>query len=139
MDRDAKVNRLAGDHAETMLAHHEAHGYYRTALRLANEPADERVAAHVHAQMGTVLRASGHYVEAIEELDRAVELYQALDDVDAVARITATIVDVQSASRQTEAGLLRVQPVIAIPRWSRLSKSSPRGYSGERAGLPNRC
>lgn len=112
---------LAGERAASLYAYGEAEQHYRTALDLlenVEEPADyaegedgaERahLIAEVREKLGALYKTVGRYAEAIELLDRAVQEYAAVADLEGQRRAEAHIGRVYLAMGALDEGLARL-------------------------------
>lgn len=77
---------LAGDRALAVYANREAEHHYRAALKLAETETDR---ARLLAGMGQALALQSCYEEALQTWNAAIALYQALGDIDCLARLYA--------------------------------------------------
>jgi tetratricopeptide (TPR) repeat protein len=102
----------AGDQAEAVYAHLEAERQYRTACNLARELGDQRREAEALEKLGLAVRFLVRYTQALEALEQALALYQALGDVEGQGRVLALIGHLHVDAETMEAGLARVQPFV---------------------------
>jgi adenylate cyclase len=75
---------LAADGALTAYANREAEVHYRRALELATADAQR---AHILAGLGEALHRLGQFEEAFQAMRQGIRLYQAVEDLDGVARL----------------------------------------------------
>lgn len=110
--RTLHYSLLAGDRAESGLAHEMAETHYRSALHLARELGDRPRVALACTKLGTLLRRTGHYLEALQMLDEGAAIYADLDDLNAVARATAEIARANFFRATYQEGIDRVQAIL---------------------------
>jgi len=103
---------LAGDAAEAMFAHAEAEQHYHTALELARQLGDLSRQAPIHEKLGTVLRLTGRYDQALHLLERAAGAYRTAGDLEGEARATQQIAFVHFYRGTTPQGIERVRRVV---------------------------
>lgn len=81
-----KYHTLAGDRAAAAYANHDAEGHFQSALDLVESRPDE---ADLLTQLGISKARQNKYDEAIGTWQKAIDLYQALGDIDKVAELYA--------------------------------------------------
>jgi class 3 adenylate cyclase/tetratricopeptide (TPR) repeat protein len=109
----------AGDRAADVYANDTAIGNYQEASRrLELSSGDEKSLARLDEKLGEVLRMAARYDEALEALDRAVEVYREVRDLEAVGRTTARIGMTHRMRGTLEEGIARVQPLLDLLAWS---------------------
>jgi class 3 adenylate cyclase/DNA-binding CsgD family transcriptional regulator len=100
-DRVAHHARLAGDRARDALDHVEASEFYEAALaaaeRIPDFPRAER--ARLHHLAGLMRRDNGDAEGCLSHLDRAIALYETLEDVTGVARATVDQAEARQGMR----------------------------------------
>ncbi len=87
--RALRYHILAGQQAQKLFANHEGIEHFRKALRSAEHlPAAETIAQRqqINASLGELLTSTGQYEPALEHLQEALALANALNDNDAKAR-----------------------------------------------------
>jgi tetratricopeptide (TPR) repeat protein len=103
----------AGDKAKTQHANGAAEGYYRELVRRLEELGRMQESARAHEKLGTVLATMARYDEALEILDRAVDVYRSLGDLEGEARVTAQIGSgVHAPGGTPHEGIARIQPLL---------------------------
>jgi tetratricopeptide (TPR) repeat protein len=81
----------AGDQSTAVFAYRAAEDYYRTALELAREVADEKRQAEALEKQGAAFRKLTRYGEALDSLERAAAMYRSTGDREGVARSAAQL------------------------------------------------
>jgi predicted ATPase/class 3 adenylate cyclase len=87
--RALHYHMLAGQQAQKLFANHDGIEHFRKALRCAGLLPPEETAARrqqIHASMGQLLTSTGQYEPALEHLQEALGLANALEDRDAQAQ-----------------------------------------------------
>jgi tetratricopeptide (TPR) repeat protein len=110
----------AGDEATAALSQEEAAEQYRAACKLAEELGDAPALAIARERRGRALSLLGRYQAALEELDRAGQVYRDLADVEGEARIAALAAIAWRELGRPEKGIAALEPMIA-----RVSDSPP--------------
>jgi tetratricopeptide (TPR) repeat protein len=83
---------LAGDQAAAVYAHAEAEQHYRSAIALAAELGDRAHEAETLAKLTTTFEITTRFEDAIAAGERAVRLWQTLQDREGVAAATLVLV-----------------------------------------------
>jgi len=105
----------AGDRAAAVYANEEALGHYREALRRVGEyGTDERVLARLDEKVGAVLYLVSRLDEAIAVLDRAIQTYRKVQDLEGAGRVAAVLGNALNARGTLQEGLARVEPMVAL-------------------------
>jgi tetratricopeptide (TPR) repeat protein len=106
---------LAGDQAEAVYAHTEAEGHYRAALAAARELGDAARKAEALEKLGRTLGLLGRHREAAACFERALRVYQELDDqlgeVRALAGWLEALAEV--GREQVDAAVTRARAILA--------------------------
>jgi class 3 adenylate cyclase/tetratricopeptide (TPR) repeat protein len=97
-----------GDQAEAAWSHDDAARQYDLALQAAVEIGDRAMEAVVCEKLGGLLTAVIRYAEALQMLERASQIYAALDDVEGEARTVAQMGRVHLPGGSAEAGIVRI-------------------------------
>jgi tetratricopeptide (TPR) repeat protein len=109
----------AGDRAAGVYANETAIGNYQEARRRRElSGADETGLARLDEKLGDVLATADRYDEALEVLERAVEVYREVRDLEAVARVTARIGWTHRYRGTPEEGINRIQTLLELLAWS---------------------
>jgi tetratricopeptide (TPR) repeat protein len=111
-ERALRYALLAGDQAEAVFAHEEAERQYRAVLELTREVSDQAREAEATGKLGSVLRITGRYDEALELLERAAQQYRRSGDLPGESRTIAQIGRVHARRETTEEGITRLQAAI---------------------------
>ncbi|HEU0026640.1 MAG TPA: hypothetical protein VFQ25_05945 [Ktedonobacterales bacterium] len=90
-DKAVRYLESAGDHAWSQRAHGAAEGHYREALERLERLGRLRDALRVREKLGDALYLAGRYAAALEVLERAAESYDAVGDLEGLARVTVAI------------------------------------------------
>jgi tetratricopeptide (TPR) repeat protein len=113
VDRAVRYAVRAGDEAEEVFAHRDAAEQYRTALAaIWAHGKDRAIEAQALEKLGGVLGILGQWAEAIETLERAIQVYEALEDIEGQRRAVATVGSLHAQRGTIEDGLLRLQPYL---------------------------
>jgi transcriptional regulator with XRE-family HTH domain/tetratricopeptide (TPR) repeat protein len=105
---------LAGDQAESVYAHTEAEGHYRTALELARELGDRARETEALEKLARALHILRRFNDALEIAAQGVAVCGALGDVEAEARMVWLVGWIHHFGRGTPAeGLTELAPLIA--------------------------
>jgi tetratricopeptide (TPR) repeat protein len=105
----------AGDRAAGVYANETAMSNYLEARRRLGLIGEEKSAiARVDEKLGGVLGMVGRYDEALEVLERAVEVYREVHDLEAVGRATARIGRTHRYQGTLEEGITRIQPLLGL-------------------------
>jgi tetratricopeptide (TPR) repeat protein len=123
--------KLAGDRATAHYAHSTALAYYREVVARLDRVGRRQEAAGVHEKMGAVLKTIGQYDQALLLLEQAVTIHRAAGDLEAEAHVVAVIGEVHFLAGTWEAGIGRVQQMIAA--------LEARGPSSALAALYSTC
>jgi len=109
----------AGDRASEVYANETAIENYQEARRRLELPGAEPAAlAQLDEKLGGVLATANRYDEALEPLERAVEVYRQVRDLEAVARVTARIGWTHRYRATPQEGITRIQPVLELLTWA---------------------
>jgi tetratricopeptide (TPR) repeat protein len=111
----------AGDQALSLHANAEAEGYYRELAQRLEHMGRQEVAAPAWEKLGGVLRLLAKHDQALAAYEQAITRYRVLDDVEGIGRATAQLGWVHARRGTPEAGLARVQPLLAALRESTLT------------------
>jgi tetratricopeptide (TPR) repeat protein/transcriptional regulator with XRE-family HTH domain len=106
---------LAGDQAEAAYAHQDAERHYQSARDLAHELGDQRREAEALQKLGYAVRCLGRFLQAVEVLEQALGLYQAIGEVETQGYVLALIgqLHAYAGAGTPAAGVARVQPLVA--------------------------
>jgi tetratricopeptide (TPR) repeat protein len=104
---------LAGDQAEAAYAHQDAEWHYQTARDLARDLGDQRQEAAALEQLGIAVRFLARFRQALAALEQALALYQATGEVEGQGRVLARIGHLHEIAGTPDAGVTRVQPLVA--------------------------
>jgi predicted ATPase len=129
-DRALEWTIRAGDAAEATFAHSDAEGQYLTALELARDGGDDTHEAEVLAKLGEVLRLSGRFDAAIEQLEDAWHVYDRLGDRENALYVVEQLGRVHSRRGTPQEGLERVLPVLQGLLQEGIESVSPRTAAG---------
>jgi tetratricopeptide (TPR) repeat protein len=102
----------AGDRASAQYANAEAEGYYRELVAQVEALGRIAEAARAREKLGVVLSIMARYDEALEALERAAQMYDAVGDLEGQGRVTAQIGRVHAFRGTPEEGLARLQPLL---------------------------
>jgi tetratricopeptide (TPR) repeat protein len=109
----------AGDRAAGVYANETALDNYEGARkRLELSGAAPIALAQVGEKLGGVLATLNRYDEALEVLERTVEVFRDARDLEAVARVTALIGWTHRYRGTPQEGIARIQPVLDLVTWS---------------------
>jgi tetratricopeptide (TPR) repeat protein/transcriptional regulator with XRE-family HTH domain len=103
----------AGEQAEAVYAHQDAERHYQTARDLARELGDQRREAEALEQLGLAVRFLGRFPQALEVLEQALALYQAVGDVEEQGRVLGPLGHTYVAVGPSAVGIAQVQPLVA--------------------------
>jgi len=103
----------AGDQAMAVYAHAEAERHYRTAAELAAELGDRAREATAREKLGMAIQVLGRDDEALQALEEAIVRYEALNDWEGQTHALGQVVTVHALRGTAEAGVARVQPLLA--------------------------
>ena len=103
----------AGDRAQAQAAPAAAESYYRTVVERLDGIALVGDRARVREKLGVVLATEAQYDAALVVLEQAAEAYQTLGEVESLRRTVAQIGHVHVHRGTAEAGLARLQPLLA--------------------------
>jgi tetratricopeptide (TPR) repeat protein/transcriptional regulator with XRE-family HTH domain len=120
---------LAGEQAEAAYAHQDAERHYQTARDLARELGDQRREAEALEQLSLPMHLLGRFRQALEVLEAALALYQALGEVEGQGRVLARLGHLHVYAGTPTAGVARVQPLVAPLCASGLSLSGQAALS----------
>jgi serine phosphatase RsbU (regulator of sigma subunit)/predicted ATPase/class 3 adenylate cyclase len=144
-DRSGRYLSLAGDSALAAFANQEAENHYRNALLLCESP-EKR--ASLLARLGEALFNQGKYASAAEEWQTAIKLYQAQQNQNEEARLTALASraawhagDTPGSLRIAEAGLERLHQPFDSAGFAALLHETARAryFSGDHTGVVEMC
>jgi tetratricopeptide (TPR) repeat protein/transcriptional regulator with XRE-family HTH domain len=103
----------AGDKARAQHANAAAAVHYGELVHMLEELGRTKESACAREKLGSVLATAARYDEALEILDRAVETYRSIGDLEAVARVTAEIgFSVHGPRGTPQEGINRIQPLV---------------------------
>ncbi|HEX6778853.1 MAG TPA: AAA family ATPase [Ktedonobacterales bacterium] len=119
----------AGDQAEIVYAHGEAQHHYQTALELAREVADPKGEAQAREQLGKILHIQARPDEAFAMLDESAALFERAGDSDALLRVTALIGHVYTRLPIPEAGITRLETLLAQFSSTQAKQEHARGLA----------
>jgi tetratricopeptide (TPR) repeat protein len=108
---------MAGDQAEHLFAHAEAEHQYRRALELVRESGATsivaaRLEAEVMGKLGDVLHTVARYDEALQILERAVDMYRAVGNLRGLAGTLAKVGQTHAFRGTPEEGAERIQQLL---------------------------
>ena len=116
-ERAVKYTVLAGDQAVEVFAYGEAERLFRLAVALLtaedSTPVDTHLGSEALTKLGRVLDMTEQYDEALAVLEQAAELCRMQGNVAGEARAVAEIGWIHRNRGTDEAGLARVQPLVA--------------------------
>jgi tetratricopeptide (TPR) repeat protein/transcriptional regulator with XRE-family HTH domain len=101
----------AGDRAQSQHAHTSAASHYCELIDLLDELGRERDAARACEKLGVALYLTGRYDAALPMLERAVEAYHLLGDLEGQRRTLAQIGWVHAVRGTSEEGIARIESV----------------------------
>jgi tetratricopeptide (TPR) repeat protein/transcriptional regulator with XRE-family HTH domain len=104
----------AGDHAYAQQGHAAAVSFYRDAVERLDRQGQPLAAAPVREKLGRMLRTGARYAEALSALDPAAAAYRTAGDLEATGRVVAQIAGVHVDRGTPDAGLARLEPVLAL-------------------------
>jgi tetratricopeptide (TPR) repeat protein len=84
--RALKYYRIAAGRAAAAYANQEAENHYLRAIELA---ADDGLKADLYAELGETQYSQSHYAQADQTLQKAIQLYRQLNNIDQAARLQA--------------------------------------------------
>jgi len=109
----------AGDRAGGVYANETALSNYQEARRrLEVAGAEQGALARLDEKLGEVLGWAGRYDEALETLERAVEIYREVRDLETMGRVTARIGWTHRWRGTPQEGIERIQPMLDLLAWS---------------------
>lgn len=102
----------AGDKAAAVYANDVARAHYAALVERLDGLGRATHAARVRERLGEVCYRMGRYDEALDALDRALRVYEARDDMEAVGRATGQIGQVHSHRGTPDDGLARIHALL---------------------------
>lgn len=109
----------AGDRAAGVYANETAIASYEEARRrLERAGASQTVLARIHEKIGAALHTVARFDDALRVLERAVEIYQQTQDLEAVGRVTARIGRVHRDRGTVDDGVTRLLPLLDLVGWN---------------------
>ena len=109
----------AGDRARSIYANETAIANYQEARKRREAVAGELVVlARLDEKLGETYFATSHFDEAIQVLERSVEIYRESRDLEGAGRSSATLGRALNERREGQEGLNRVEPMIEMLTWS---------------------
>ncbi|HEX8917430.1 MAG TPA: BREX system ATP-binding domain-containing protein [Chloroflexota bacterium] len=121
----------AGEEAESIGAYSEAELQYRTALELTGLDNDDPGAAGILERLAIVLKTLGRYHESLEISERAVQLYEALGNLEGQRRGIALVGLLQLQLDRPQDGLVRLAPMLEQSAHAAPSSGLARLYGTE--------
>lgn len=103
---------LAGDRAETVFANGDAARHYRNALELAREVEDHDLEAEALEKLARVLTIIGHYDQALDLMEEAVELHRQSGDREREACAVAQMGHIHFQRGTWAEGVARLRPMV---------------------------
>jgi tetratricopeptide (TPR) repeat protein len=114
----------AGDQARQRHANAEAAGYYRELIGRLEALGRAGETARAREKLGEVLKTQGQYDPALAVLKQALSAYQAAQDLEGTARVTAVMAATYTDRGSTKIGLALLEHLLAAPETSRISPAS---------------
>lgn len=104
----------AGDEAEAVFAHREAERHYEQVRTLAARLGNRAIEAEAQEKLGAVWTATGRYPQALDALERAIQLHRQHSNREAEARVTARLSRLLALAGMPHEGRVRAEALIAL-------------------------
>jgi tetratricopeptide (TPR) repeat protein len=101
----------AGERAASLAASEEAVRYFERAAALADDPLEE---AALRERAGEMAWAGGDFATALDELSRALDLFEAAGETHPAARVSARLGEVEWRSGELDRALARMEEALAV-------------------------
>jgi adenylate cyclase len=109
----------AGDRAAGIYANDAAIAHYQeTMRRLELCGAGDLDRARLDEKLGGVLYTAGRYDDAIQALNRAIDVHRQAGDLEAAGRVTALVGRTHMRRGSAPDGLARIQPMLEMLAWA---------------------
>jgi tetratricopeptide (TPR) repeat protein/transcriptional regulator with XRE-family HTH domain len=121
---------LAGDQAESVYAHTEAEAHYRAALHAARDVGELAREAEALEKLGKVVLLVGRREEALELVERALQVYEVMKDQIGELHAVAALLEIYIGREVVDAVVTRAQSVLTRVEMADVTALTPALASG---------